>query len=139
MPVMPNPTDDRNGGERQRGVYANGDARAVQRTAKPDYLGAPHRGCGVAQQEMRRPDNRRGGEQPQAFFCFGETSSHYNFVICGICSNRSSRSSRSIALLRSTPSSFLPRVAGEDEGGGGNDLNGLNCWNCLNCLNAFIL
>jgi len=35
-------------------------------------------------------------------------------------------SSRSTATLRSTPTSFLPRAAGEDEGGGLNVLNYLN-------------
>ena len=39
---------------------------------------------------------------------------------------RSKRSSRSTAALSSIPSFVLPRDAGEDEGGGFNDLNFLN-------------
>ena len=100
MPMMPIPTNDPNGGERQRGVDANGDARAVQRTAEPDNLGAPHRGGAVAQQEMRRPYHRRGGEQPQAFVCFRQS---FRVAIMILQSNSSNRSIAFALFNRSAP------------------------------------
>ena len=36
-----------------------------------------------------------------------------------------------------TPSSFLRRDAGEDEGGGGDNLNGFNCWNCFERIHLY--
>ena len=133
MSVMSNPSDDPDGGERQQRIDANRNPSAVQRTAKADHFRAPHCGRGVAQQEMRRPNYGRGGEQPQAFLCFRQMSCHVLPIDRGIVPiDQAVQSLRSVQTIL-----FPPPRRGEDEGGGGNDLNGFNCWNCVERIHLY--